>query len=141
MAGTLPVTSDLFESIVQDGPKATFFAFLAVLLLIVLLFREWSTILLCSFSLLMGVLWLMGYILIFDQKINFLNFIALPITFGIGVDYGVNIYQRYRLERKAGILPVLGQTGGAVILASFTTVTGYASLLICLLYTSDAADE
>jgi predicted RND superfamily exporter protein len=130
VAGTLPVTSDLFESIVKDGPKATFFAFIAVFLLVVLLFREVKTIALCSFALLMGVLWLFGYVLIFDQKINFLNFIALPITFGIGVDYGVNIFQRYRLERKTGILPVLKQTGGAVMLASFTTVTGYGSLLI-----------
>jgi predicted RND superfamily exporter protein len=130
VAGTLPVTSDLFESIVKDGPKATFFAFVVVFLLVVLLFRDLPTIALCSFSLLMGVLWLFGYVLIFNQKINFLNFIALPITFGIGVDYGVNIYQRYRLERKNGILPVLSHTGGAVMLASFTTVTGYGSLLI-----------
>jgi predicted RND superfamily exporter protein len=71
-----------------------------------------------------------GYILIFREKINFLNFIALPITFGIGVDYGVNIFQRYRLEKSKGILPVLKHTGGAVMLASFTTVTGYGSLLI-----------
>jgi predicted RND superfamily exporter protein len=130
VAGTLPVTSDLFESILRDGPQATFFAFVAVLLLVVLLFRDKRTILFCSFSLLIGVLWLFGYILIFGQKINFLNFIALPITFGIGVDYGVNVFQRYRLEHKNGILPVLRQTGGAVLLASFTTITGYGSLLI-----------
>jgi len=130
VAGTLPVTSDLFESITNDGPKATLFAFIAVFLLVVILFRELRTVALCSFALLMGVLWLFGYILIFNQKINFLNFIALPITFGIGVDYGVNIFQRYRLERRNGILPVLKQTGGAVLLASFTTVTGYGSLLI-----------
>ena len=130
VAGTLPVTSDLFESIVRDGPQATLFAFLAVILLVVALFREKRTIVLCTFSLLIGVLWLFGYILIFGQKINFLNFIALPITFGIGVDYGVNVFQRYRLERKNGITPVLHQTGGAVLLASFTTITGYGSLLI-----------
>ena len=36
-------------------------------------------------------------------KLNFLNFIALPITFGIGVDYAVNIVQRYvRDARSAG---------------------------------------
>ncbi len=130
VAGTLPVTADLFASIVRDGPKATFFAFLSVLLLVVILFREKRTILLCSFSLLIGVLWLFGYVLLTGQKINFLNFIALPITFGIGVDYGVNVFQRYRSEQRSGILPVLEQTGGAVLLASFTTITGYGSLLI-----------
>jgi predicted RND superfamily exporter protein len=63
-------------------------------------------------------------------KINFLNFIALPITFGIGVDYGVNIFQRYREEGSGSIMKVIRDTGGAVALASFTTIIGYGSLLI-----------
>jgi predicted RND superfamily exporter protein len=130
VAGTLPVTADMFESIVRDGPKATLFAFVAVLLLVVLLFRDALTIAQCSFALILGVLWLFGYILGFHHKINFLNFIALPITFGIGVDYGVNIFQRYRLEKSEGILNVLRHTGGAVILASMTTIIGYGSLII-----------
>ncbi|NDF15602.1 hypothetical protein EB061_09820 [bacterium] len=130
VAGTLPVTADLFESIIADGPKATAFAFLAVFLMIVLLFRDKTLILQCSFALWVGVLWLAGFIFGFHQKINFLNFIALPITFGIGVDYGVNIFERYRLEKSRGILGVIEETGGAVLLASLTTVTGYGSLLI-----------
>lgn len=130
VAGTLPVTADLFESIITDGPKATIFAFLAVFLMIVVLFRDKTLILQCSFALWVGVLWLAGFIFGFHQKINFLNFIALPITFGIGVDYGVNIFERYRLEKSRGILGVIEETGGAVLLASLTTVTGYGSLLI-----------
>ncbi|MBS1958219.1 MAG: MMPL family transporter [Bdellovibrionales bacterium] len=130
VAGTLMVTTDLFESIVKDGPKATLFAFVAVFLLVILLFRNLVTIAQCSFALLLGVLWLAGFILEEHFKINFLNFIALPITFGIGVDYGVNIFQRYKIEKSSSILNVLRHTGGAVMLASLTTITGYGSLLI-----------
>ena len=32
-----------------------------------------------------------------DLKLNFLNFIALPITFGIGCEYPFNVYDRSRL--------------------------------------------
>ncbi len=130
VAGTLPVTSDLFESILRDGPKATLFAFISVFLLIILLFRDVITIAQCSFALWIGVLWIFGYITHFHQKINFLNFIALPITFGIGVDYGVNIFSRYRNEKQKGITHTLTHTGGAVLLASLTTIIGYGSLLI-----------
>jgi predicted RND superfamily exporter protein len=130
VAGSLPVTADMFESILRDGPKATLFAFIAVFTLIVLLFRNIITIAQCSFALLLGVLWLFGFILGFHEKINFLNFIALPITFGIGVDYGVNIFQRYHLEKSEGILNVIRHTGGAVMLASLTTIIGYGSLVI-----------
>jgi len=130
VAGTLPVIADLFSAIIQDGKKATVFALVAVFLLIILLFRNVLVIAQCSFALILGVLWLFGFILIFDQKINFLNFVAISITCGIGVDYGINIFRRYQLEKNLGILSSVRQTGGAVMLASFTTVTGYGSLLM-----------
>lgn len=130
VAGTLCITSDMIESISRDGPRATLFAFLAVVILVVFLFRNAQTIALVLFALILGVTWLAGIILGFGLKINFLNFIALPITFGIGVDYGVNIFQRYREEKGGNIINVIRNTGGAVCLCSFTTITGYMSLLI-----------
>lgn len=130
VAGSITVSSDMIKAIGHDGPRATLFAFLAVIILVVFLFRNVQTITLVLFSLMLGVLWLAGFILGFGFKINFLNFIALPITFGIGVDYGVNIFQRYREEGGGNILNVIRHTGGAVALCSFTTITGYCSLLI-----------
>jgi len=130
VAGGLPITADMVQSIIRDGPRATAFAFMAVVLLVVFLFRNGKTISLVLFSLVLGVVWLAGAILAFDIKINFVNFIALPITFGIGVDYGVNIFQRYRQEGSGSILKVIRDTGGAVGLCSFTTIVGYGSLLI-----------
>lgn len=130
VAGGLPVSADLMGSIIRDGPRATLFAFLAVVSLLILLFRTPKIVSLVLFSLLLGVLWLGGLIMAFDLKINFLNFIALPITFGIGVDYGVNIFQRYREEGADSILKVIRETGGAVSLCSFTTVVGYGSLIL-----------
>lgn len=130
VAGALPVTSDMFEAIRHDGPRATGFAFAAVIMLASFLFRNLRTISLVLFALIIGVVWLAGFMFFFDLKINFLNFIALPITFGIGVDYGVNIFQRYRQEGAGQILKAIRRTGGAVGLASLTTVIGYSSLLI-----------
>ncbi|MGK5084860.1 MMPL family transporter [Bdellovibrionota bacterium FG-1] len=130
VAGTLPIAADMIRAVSHDGPRATMFAFLAVVILVVFLFRNVQTISLVLFSLMLGVVWLAGIILGFWVKINFLNFIALPITFGIGIDYGVNIFQRYREEGGGNILNVIRSTGGAVLLCSFTTITGYSSLLI-----------
>ena len=130
VAGQLPISADMIEAITHDGPRATLFAFLAVLLLIIILFRNFHTIMLCLTALLLGVLWLTGLVLGFDVKINFLNFIALPITFGIGIDYGVNMFQRYREEGPGSIVKVVHNPGGAVCLASATTIVGYGSLLI-----------
>jgi predicted RND superfamily exporter protein len=130
VAGSIAITSDMYEAVSRDGPRATIFAFFAVVLLVVFLFRNWATVGLVLFALILGVVWLVGLILGFWIKINFLNFIALPITFGIGVDYGVNIFQRYREEGGKNILKVIRDTGGAVGLCSVTTIIGYSSLLL-----------
>jgi predicted RND superfamily exporter protein len=93
-------------------------------------------------ALLLGVATMTAGSLLAGIKINFFNFVALPTTFGIGVDYLVNVYARYDLERArarpadpalAGPGPVervLWTTGGAVVLCSATTIIGYATLLI-----------
>ena len=52
----------------------------------------------------------------------------LPITFGIGVDYAVNFYQRYR--QSGSVEESLSASGGAVALCSTTTILGYAALLL-----------
>jgi hypothetical protein len=62
-------------------------------------------------------------------KLQFLNFIALPITFGIGVDYAVNIVHRYVHEGAGGAITAVRETGGAVILCSLTTTLGYLALV------------
>jgi predicted RND superfamily exporter protein len=134
--GQNPISADMLESIEKDGPKATLFAFLAVAVLVVLLFPHWKQAAPILFSLLLGVLWMVGAIGGFAWRINFLNFIALPITFGIGVDYSVNIFGRIYHDRRRGgggtedVVHVIRETGSAVLLCSCTTVIGYGSLLM-----------
>jgi predicted RND superfamily exporter protein len=130
IAGQLPITADMVSAVMRDGPRATFFAWAAVFLLVVLLFRNVRLIALVSFTLWVGIIWFAGAILGLSLKINFLNFIALPITFGIGVDYGVNIFQRYREDGMHSVLDTVRHTGAAVALCSLTTVIGYSSLIL-----------
>ncbi|MBI4819856.1 MAG: MMPL family transporter [Deltaproteobacteria bacterium] len=132
-SGNFVIYSDMVRSVARDGPKATLVSFAGVVLLCVLAFpaRRWVPVV---GALVVGVTWLGALMSIGDLRVNFLNFIALPITFGIGVDYAVNIYSRYLLERSRrsegeAVRTALATTGGAVALCSATTVIGYASLL------------
>ena len=79
-------------------------------------------------SLVMGVTCLVGFAAATGTKLNFLNFIALPITFGIGCEYPFNVYDRTRILR-GDITSAVARTGGAVALCSYTTIVGYASML------------
>ncbi len=122
--------NDILVAIVQDGPKATVLALLAAMLVVLLVFRSVRPSLTVLAGLLLGVAWLVGLAALAHVRINFLNFVVLPITFGIGVDYSVNIIQRYRLEGRGSLARVIRETGGAVALCSSTTVIGYASLFV-----------
>jgi predicted RND superfamily exporter protein len=81
-------------------------------------------------ALALGVLWLAGAAMWLQIKINFANFIAFPITFGIGVDYAANVMSRYLQDGERDIRGAVRSTGGAVVLCSLTTIIGYSSLLL-----------
>jgi uncharacterized protein len=129
-AGNAVVFGAMIEAIVRDGPIATLLSFAGVALLVVVLARGARGAAVVLAALLTGVVWMAGGAAIAGVRVNFLNFIALPITFGIGVDYAINLYLRHRLEGVARIVETLRATGGAVALCSLTTTIGYASLLL-----------
>jgi predicted exporter len=129
VAGSIPLSADIISSIERDGPIATTAALFAVVLLVAFVFRFTVATPAIVGSLLLAVLWLLGAAMAFGVKINFCNFIAFPITFGIGVDYAVNVMARYRETDPPNVLDAIKSTGGAVALCSATTIIGYGSLL------------
>jgi predicted RND superfamily exporter protein len=129
-AGSIPLSADIISSISRDGPLATLAALLGVVLLVTAIFRFNRSTLLIIGSLLVGVLWLTAATLVLRVKVNFCNFIAFPITFGIGVDYAVNVMARYRQTGEKDVIEAIRSTGGAVALCSMTTIIGYGSLLL-----------
>jgi hypothetical protein len=81
-------------------------------------------------SLVVGLLWLAGATLLFHIKLNFCNFVAYPITVGIGVDYSVNVISRFVQDGSRDVTGAVRSTGAAVGLCSLTTTIGYSSLLL-----------
>ena len=130
VAGGLPLSADIFASLRRDGPRATGAAFLGVAVVVLLVFRRRSLGLLVLGSLMVGVLWLAALAMTFGVRLNFSNFIAYPITFGVGVDYAVNVLSRYEQDGRGDVTSAIRSTGGAVGLCSLTTIIGYSSLLV-----------
>ena len=137
MASGMLVFADVIKAIRQDGPRATWLSFAGVVALLLLAFgagrrsarsvRDAGWVLL---ALVVGVTWFLGLAFAARLRLNMLNFIALPITFGIGVDYATNVIQRRRIDHARSIADVVRTTGGAVALCSLTTIIGYSSLLV-----------
>ncbi len=130
VAGALPLSADIVSSIRRDGPLASAIAFVGVMALVVLMFRWSRYTVFVAGALVVGVLWLLATTYFLGVKINFVNFIAFPITFGIGVDYAVNIMSRYVQDGSLDVQSPIRSTGAAVGLCSMTTIIGYSSLLL-----------
>jgi uncharacterized protein len=127
-ASRATVFAEMIRSLERDGPLATFVAFGAVCFVVVVATSSVRGAVAVILSLVLGVVWMLGGAALWGEHLNFLNFIALPITFGIGSEYPFNIYDRSRLLGR-DVTRAVKLHLGAVALCSFTTTVGYGSLL------------
>jgi hypothetical protein len=130
LGGAAFVFSDILASMQHDGPRATLFVILGAILVVVLTVgyrRHGLVTIVCGLA---GTLFMLSLASLLGLRVNFLDFVALPITIGIGIDYAVNIAARDLQDGPGHARHVLETSGGAVALCSFTTIVGYGSLLL-----------
>ncbi len=123
------IFAEIVRSMERDGPIATAVSLAAVIVVVLLATGSFRGAFAVLVSLALGVLVTIGMAAHDGMKLNFFNFIALPITFGIGSEYPFNVFDRSRLLR-GDISSALRLSGGAVALCSYTTAIGYASMLV-----------
>lgn len=128
-ASVATVFAGMVETIIADGPRVTMAALVGVTLLVLFAFglRGAPPVLI---AIGIGVVWMGGVVGSIALKLNFMNFVALPITLGVGADYAANIWARMRTEGAGRVKGVIAETGSAVALCSMTTIIGYSSLLL-----------
>jgi len=140
-ASRAAIFAEMVRSMERDSPRVTLLAFLVVVLVTFIVSRRVSTVVSIIVALSCGVLFMIGGAAWLDVRLNFLNFVALPLTFGLGVEYSINVYERIQhsaQERRgstatdisaADVAEGVRSVGGVVALCSLTTILGYASLL------------
>lgn len=98
---------------------------LAVICLILLVhFRSLKLAGLALFPKLLGVLWMLGLMGVAGVQFNPANFMALQLTLGIGLVFGVHV-----IHNPRGLL-FEHSTGPAVALSALCTVAGYGTLML-----------
>jgi predicted RND superfamily exporter protein len=123
------IFADMITAVLHDGVRVTALSFFGLLAMLLIVYRGRRESLAVMMSVVVGTGWMLGFAALFDLKLNFLNFVVIPIGLGISVDYGANILNRYRLEGPGRMETVMRSTGGAVFLCALTTIIGYATLI------------
>ncbi|MDX2092088.1 MAG: MMPL family transporter [Kofleriaceae bacterium] len=126
-AGPSVLFADVLMQIRRDGPLVTIIAIIALVLMVLAIVGRSRRAVAVLAATTAGTLAMVAVCAVAGLKINFLDFVALPITLGLGIDYAINV-----ADRAAGGDPraALRSTGGTVFVCSITTMIGYASLLV-----------
>ena len=128
-SGTSVIFADILAAIERDGPKVTAVAAAGLILMVILLVgwnRRAAAVLIGTGS---GTLLMIAICAVVGIKVNFLDFIALPITLGLGIDYAINVAHRHDRSEIPDPIATLRTSGSAVFVCSLTTMIGYGSLL------------
>ncbi len=124
------VAADMLRLMQAEAPYMIGATFLIVMLLMYVNFGRVRWAALALIPLIVGVLWMLLIMQIFDLRLNFYNMVVLPAVLGIGNDAGVHLVHRYREEGFGQIWPVLRSTGEHVTIGSLTTIIGFGGLLL-----------
>jgi len=136
VTGMPPLFVATIERGAAEGKTATLYALLAIALLVLLdfwllsrsrLISGVASAALAMVPLVIGTIWTVGCMTLLDIDINIANIIAIPLILGIGIDNGVHVIHRYRLEGAGQIGTVLSTVGRSIMLTSLTTIAAFGT--------------
>ncbi len=112
----------------ESYQTAAWYSLAAIVLLVLVHFRNTSSVILSLVPVAVGSIWLGGVMGLFHIPFNPANIMTLPLVIGIGVTNGIHILNRFAEERTPSILAK--STGKAVLVSGLTTVAGFGSLML-----------
>jgi predicted exporter len=120
------IFADIITAIRRDGSVVMLVAAIGLVVMVLLVVgpnRRAAAVLIGTAA---GTLAMVAACALLGLRVNFLDYISLPITLGLGVDYAINVADRaHRDDPRIA----LRMTGATVFVCSLTTIIGYASLL------------
>ena len=126
ITGSSQILTAWLDEVIGASGKAGIYIFAAVIFFLVLNFRDFKYVVFASVPLIIGLIWMAGTYPLLGQKLNIINIAVIPLVIGMGIDFGIHLAHRYRIEQN--IETVYRYTGKGVFLSAFTTMIGFGSL-------------
>jgi hopanoid biosynthesis associated RND transporter like protein HpnN len=110
------------------------YAMLVQVLVIGWMFRKLKDTALALTPLMITMVWTVGWMGWLGIPFNLANLLGLPLIIGAAEDYGVHIVHRYNENPNQPHELVSSSTAQGINIASWTTMTGFASLMVAKHY-------
>jgi predicted RND superfamily exporter protein len=130
--GMPSVMRELFRVIGKDGRNAALLTILVVFLLLWLDFGSIKYSIIAMIPLVAGFVWMVGLMKLIGMQLTIVNVMGLPMIIGIGIDYGVHIVHRWRIEGSNKVNKIFASTGKAILLSAITTMLAFGSLIFSI---------
>ncbi|NKB68820.1 MAG: MMPL family transporter [Candidatus Latescibacteria bacterium] len=128
-------SANQYDIIMQDLKSTAVYAIVGVLALIALYFRQVLAAFFVALPLLMSLSWTFGVTYWVIGNLNQITVGLFAILFGLGIDFGIHIFARYREARRRGLDvekaldETVCHTGSALTTTAVTTAVAFYSLL------------
>lgn len=116
------------DAVVQAFIKAFSGAFIAIVVLLLLMYRSVRKTLLVTMPLLLAALLTGATNVLLDNPFNFANIIALPLLLGMGIDSSILIMHRHHSNSCEDENLLQSSTTRGIIFSSITTLCSFSSL-------------
>ena len=125
----------LQDMLKTDLSRATALALILIASFLLFVLNSLVGTMLVVAPLIVGTLWAIGWAQMIFGSLNILTGFLGAVLFGLGVDYGIHLYLRFReLSREHNVRDALSQafqtTGKANLFAGLTTIVALGSLAI-----------
>jgi predicted RND superfamily exporter protein len=134
LSGSIPFLERTGVYLSRDLAVLFVVAAAVILLFYFLAFRSVRGVLLPFLVVLMGTVWSLGLMSALGFSLTLLNIVTPPLLLTVGSSYGIHVLNQY--YRHAGargkdwLIGAVEEVSGTILLASLTTVIGFASLLV-----------
>jgi len=124
------------KQIQDDMLSSVSISLLLLALVIIIFFRSVRAFVCVMIPLIIGISWTMGLVALTVGYLNLITAFIFAVLLGLGIDFGIHFYGRYREERSLGQDPLAAmllthlETGEANILAAITTSIAFLALTL-----------
>ncbi len=98
VAGSVMESQKMMEAISPDMAKTSSYSLIGILIIVLVLFRSIKYGFTPMTTIIFGTLWTMGYVGLIGMGLSSQTSGVLSMIMGIGIDFGIQLVTRYRLE-------------------------------------------
>ena len=135
VTGMLIITYKITKSLTESQFLSTGLCIILSLIILILVYKRFTLGFVAMIPVFITTIWILGTMYFIGYSLNVLTITVTSLTIGCGIDYAIHATERFRLiadktgDINSAVCETISRTGGALLIAAFTTVTGFVVLI------------